>query len=108
MKIYNINYSKNVVDKIRDLFDYIAALNTYESASRYIDDLVDEIDTLSYRADTISELIYTTAHFRNTNSKRLLAKNGKISVFFHVRQNYVFVDDIIPSKLVYQVIDFTP
>lgn len=108
MQIYNINYSKDVVDKIKDLFDYIASINTYESANKYVDDLIEEINTLSYRADTISESIYTTTHTRNKKSKRLLVKKGKISVFFHVTRNYVFVDDIIPSKLVYRVIYFTP
>ena len=108
MQIYDVNYSKSVVDKIGDLFDYIAAINTEASANRYIDDLIDEIDTLSYRADTIPQLIYTTAHARNISTKRLLVKKGIISVFFHITHNCVFVDDIIPSKLVYQVIGFTP
>lgn len=108
MQIYDVNYSKSVVDKIRDLFNYISSINTEVSANRYIDDLIDEIDTLSYRADTIPQLIYTTAHARNISSQRLLVKKGKISVFFHITHNCVFVDDIIPSKLVYQVIGFTP
>lgn len=104
MQIYDVNYSKSVVDRIKDLFDYIATINTYESAARYVDDLIDEINTLSYRADTIPKLLYTTPLVRNLNSKRLLVKNGKISVFFHITDNYVFVDYIIPSKLVTQEI----
>lgn len=104
MQIYDVNYSKSVVDKIKDLFDYIATINTYESAARYVDNLIDEINTLSYRADTIPKLLYTTPHVRNLNSKRLLVKKGKISVFFHITDNYVFVDYIIPSKLVTQEI----
>ena len=108
MQIYDINYSKCVVDKIGDLFDYIATINTYESANRYVEELIDEINTLSYRADTIQSLVYTTAHNHNTSSKRLLVKKNKISVFFHITRNCIFVDDIIPSKLVYHVMDFTP
>ena len=47
MQIYDVNYSKSVVDKIKDLFDYIATINTYESAARYVDDLIDEIVQIS-------------------------------------------------------------
>lgn len=108
MKNYTVEYSKRVFEKIKDLINYISSINTPESGMRYVDSLYDEINTLSYRADTIPELIWDTCYFYHINEKRLLVKHGKITVFFHVKNNKVIVDDIVPSKLMTHKSDFTP
>lgn len=108
MKNYTVEYSKRVFDRVNDLLVFISSIYTPEAGFRYIDSLYDEINTLSYRADTIPELIWDTLYFYHINEKRLLVKHGKIAVFFHVKNDKVIVDDIVPSKLLTRMRDFTP
>ena len=65
----------------------------------YTNSLVDEILTLSYRADTMPQLIWDTADVHHPDSRRMLVKHGRLAVFFIIYKDYVIVYDIVPSKL---------
>ncbi len=108
MKIYTVEYSKRVFDRVNDLLIFISSIYTPKAGLKYIDSLYDEINTLSYRADTIPELIWDTFYSYHINEKRLLVKHTKIAVFFHVKNDKVIVDDVVPSKLLTRRRNFTP
>lgn len=61
MKMYNVRFTRGLYDKIEEISKYIASINTAESGVRYANSLVDEILTLSYRADTMPPLIWDKA-----------------------------------------------
>jgi len=108
MKTYKVRFARKVYDQIESIAIYITSINTIESSIRYINSLVDEILTLSYRADTIPKLEWEIPHVIFPNTKRLLVKKGKLTVFYAKYQDYVLVYDIVPSKLITHKSDFTP
>ena len=99
MKTYKVRFSKGLYDRIEEISQFIASINTIESAVRYADTLVDEILTLSYRAESMPQLEWDTTDKRHSDSRRMLVKNGKMSVFFIIYMDYVIVYDIVPSVL---------
>lgn len=107
MKTYKVKFSRKVYDKIESIADYITSINTVESSIRYTNALIDEILTLSYRADTIPPLQWETLYNTYPYSKRLLVKKGKLTVFFIIYKDYVIVYNIVPSSLVTKEVDST-
>lgn len=97
--MYNVRFTRGLYDKIEEISKYIASINTAESGVRYANSLVDEILTLSYRADTMPPLIWDKADVQHPDSRRMLVKKGRLSVFFIIYKDYVLVYDIVPSKL---------
>jgi hypothetical protein len=86
MKTYNVRFTRGLYDKIEEI-------------AKFISSLVDEILTLSYRADTMPKLIWDSSDVQHSDSRRMLVKKGRLSVFFIIYKNYVIVYDIVPSKL---------
>jgi len=83
MKTYNVKFSRGLYDKIKEISKYISSINTVDSGVRYANTLVDEILTLSYRADTIHQLIWDTADVQHPESKRMFVceKKGNLQCF---------------------------
>lgn len=99
MRKYKVRISGKAFKKIEDFSKFIISVNTKDSSEKYIDELINEILTLSYRADTIPILLWKTCYIQKPDTKRLLVKKGKVTVFFHTIEDFVMVDDIVPSKL---------
>lgn len=99
MIIYEVLISQSLVEKLSDIAKYIDSINTYPSGENYINELIDDIMTLSYRAESIPRLQWRTKAKFHPQEKRLLVKKGKFAVFFHTYYNYVIVDDIVPSSM---------
>ena len=99
MKTYNVRFSRGLYDKIEEIAKFISSINTAESGVRYANSLVDEILTLSYRADTMPQLIWDTADVHHPDSRRMLVKHGRLAVFFIIYKDSVIVYNIVPSKL---------
>ena len=99
MKTYNVRFTRGLYDKIDEIAHFISSINTAESGVLYANSLVDEILTLSYRADTMPKLIWDTANVQHPDTRRMLVKKGRLSVFFVIYKDYVLVYDIVPSKL---------
>jgi len=100
MTIYEVLISQTVVEKLSDVAKYINSINTYPSGENYINELIDEVMTLSYLADSIPLLQWRTKTKYHQQEKRLLVKKGKFAVFFHTYYSYVIVDDIVPSSII--------
>ena len=99
MKTYNVRFTKGLYDKIEEISKFISSINTAESGVRYANSLVDEILTLSYRADTMPRLMWDTSDVQHSDSRRMLVKKGRLSVFFIIYKDNVLVYDIVPSVL---------
>lgn len=81
---------------IDEIADYIIGLNTREHAVQYVRELLAEISELSFLADTLP---VSTSPFILQYHKNAI-KHGVWCVIFHVENNYVIIDKILPSKLV--------
>lgn len=100
MKNYTIRYSQQVIDRLSEIAIFIDNYFIFPSSLKYVEEIRQEIDTLSYLADAIPKLLWRTKSKYHPNEKRLLVKNGKFTVFFHTFYNFVVIDDIVPSRIV--------
>ena len=101
MTIYeDIVFSPAVVADIADISRYIRAKNTQEAANKYIDNLEAEINSLTLLADFIPKSKFEVHRRYHPEAKRMLTRNRKWNVVFHVEDKKVVIDKILPSKLV--------
>ena len=77
-----------------------APLSTLMNNLRYADELVAEINQLSYLADAMAVIPSKTLALYHPLAQRLLSNNRKWCIIFHKTEKYVFVHKIIPSSAV--------
>ena len=100
MNYYKVAISKNVFTEIEEITDFIIKISTPEHAIKYKNQLISEIAALSYMADVINYSQWKVAKRCHPKAKRMITKNKKWNVIFHVEGFYVIVDKIIPTKMV--------
>lgn len=100
MNYYKVAISKNVFTEIEEIADFIIKISTPEYAIKYKNQLISEIAALSYMADVINYSQWKVAKRCHPKAKRMITKNKKWNVIFHVEGFYVIVDKIIPTKMV--------
>ena len=101
MKLYKVVISQEVYTKLLDIALYIDSFNIYPAGLNYISEIETEIRSLAYRAGSIPDMIWKPPKKQPKSTKRLLVKGGKLAVLFHIYHNYVIVDDIVPSSMLY-------
>ena len=88
MKIYKeVVFSRTVLDDIAGL-------------GKYIDALEAEINALVFLADVIQKSQMQTIVKYHPEAKRMITRNRKWNVIFHTDGDKVFVDKLIPCKMV--------
>lgn len=100
MNYYKVAVSKNVFTEIEEIADFIIKISTPEHAVKYKNQLILEISSLSYMADVINYSQWKIAKCCHPKAKRMITKNKKWNIIFHVDGIYVIVDKIIPTKMV--------
>lgn len=100
MNYYKVAVSKNVFTEIEEIADFIIKISTPEHAIKYKNQLISEIAALSYMADVINYSQWKVAKRCHPKAKRMITKNKKWNVVFHVEGFNVIVDKIIPTKMV--------
>lgn len=100
MNHYKVDISQEVFAEIEDIADFIIKISTPEHAIRYKNQLIGEIATLSYMADVINFSQWKVAKRCHPKAKRLITKNKKWNIIFHIAGDDVIVDKMIPSKMV--------
>ena len=101
MENYRIIVHDRVYKTIERIQDYIASLNTYEAAEIYSIKLFAEIKTLAnpILANAIQYSQWQTSKKLHPHAKRLITKNRKWNIIFHIQGRYVIIDGIIPTSL---------
>jgi len=101
MKIYKeVVFSKDVLGDIATLGNFISSQNTQEAANKYIDALEAEISALIFLADVIQKSQLQTILRYHPDAKRMITRNRKWNVIFHTEGDKVFVDKLIPCKMI--------
>lgn len=100
MKQYGVSVSKTILSEIQTIADFIISISTPEHAIRYKNQLMSEIATLSYMADIINYSRWKTAKRFHPKAKRLITKNRKWNIIFHIDGNDVVIDKLLPSKMI--------
>ena len=83
-----------------EIADHIIELSRPEHAVRYVHEMVAEIKDLSHIADMLPDSDSTFIKKHHPNAKRYNIKHGTWCVIFHVEDDFVIIDRIMPSCMV--------
>ena len=100
MKIREVIILPQVRNDLSEIIEFITYNTSEENALRYADELIDEINELSYLADAMAMIPSKTLSQYHPLAQRLLSNNRKWCIVFHKTEKYVFVHKIIPSSAV--------
>lgn len=70
-----------------------------EGAVRYANTMKEEIKSLSVYADCMSRTTSRTLLLIHPNARRMVSHNRRWMYIFHVEEDIVIVDRIIPAKM---------
>ena len=97
MKIREVIILPQVRDDLAEIIEFVTFNTSEENALRYADDLIAEINQLSYLADAMAVIPSKTLAQYHPLAQRLLSNNRKWCIVFHKTDRFVFVHKIIPS-----------
>ncbi|MBR1850853.1 MAG: hypothetical protein IJ789_05720 [Bacteroidales bacterium] len=100
MREYSVDYSARVIWDIDRLTRWAAQQHTASFAERYVNDIIDEIKTLSYLADVLPKCKYRLPKVYHPKANTLVVGHRKLTVIFHIDGEYVIVDKILPSCMI--------
>lgn len=100
MKIREVIILPQVRNDLAEIIEFITYNTSEENALHYADELVDEINQLSYLADAMAMIPSKTLAQYHPLAQRLLSDNRKWCIVFHKTEKYVFVHKTIPSTMI--------
>ena len=100
MNIREVIVLPQVRDDFAEIIEFITYNTSEENALRYADELIAEINQLSYLSDAMAVIPSKTLALYHPLAQRLLSNNRKWCIIFHKTEKYVFVHKIIPSSVV--------
>ena len=100
MRTYKVVYSKAAINDIDGVVNYIISIYRVESGLRYKRRIQSQLDALAYCADSFGYSRRIMVRKIHSKAKTLSIMNRRWTVVFHIDGDYVFVDRIIPSKLI--------
>ena len=101
MKRYRVEYDIEAESDIEALIAWVADKTSIEYSRRYINGIFDEIDTLSYLAPMLPKCKYELPKLYHPEAKTLVIGNNKLTAIFHIDGDYVIVDKILPSAMIF-------
>lgn len=100
MKNYDIRILETAEADIEELAEFLFEKLSHESAYRYIDFMRQEAKSLSIYANCFSESRSTIIRSIHPKARRMVSHNHKWAFVFHIEDETVFVDRILPSSIV--------
>ena len=88
MKIREVIILPQVRDDLAEIIEFITYNTSEENALRYADELIDEINQLSYLADAMAEIPSKTLAQYHPFAQRLLCNNRKWCFIFQFSPYY--------------------
>ena len=102
MKIYEVYVRNSAKADINGIADFLFANLSKESAYKYLRIIGNEIKSLSVYADCFLESRSKTIRSIHPHAKRMLSHNRRWNYVFHIEDDCVIVDRILPSKMIIQ------
>ena len=99
MKTYKVIVSKAAVLDLDSISSYVASLYRPESGHKYVNRILGQLASLSYTADIYPSSRFATAKAVHPNARTISIINHRWTVVFHIKEQYVMIDRIIPSKM---------
>lgn len=92
--------SDDSVEDLRDVASFIISVSRRQHAMRYIDEVLAELNTLSYMATMLPEPEYCYTKRFHPEAKMMKLHNKPLSAIFHIEGEYVIVDRIVHSSMI--------
>lgn len=100
MKTYNLKLKETAEADIHGLFGFLIVVMSQDGANRYIDTMMNEVRSLSILADLYSTSRYADILKYHPEARHMVSHNKRWVYVFHIDDDTVVVDRIIPSKLI--------
>lgn len=100
MRKYRVEYDIEAEADIAALVAWVSGKTSIDYSRRYINRVFDEIDVLSYLAPMLPESKYELPKRYHPEAKIYAIAKKKLTVVFHIEEDYVIVDKILPSALI--------
>ena len=100
MRKYRVEYDIEAEADIAALVAWVSEKTSIDYSRKYINRVFDEIDVLSYLAPMLPESKYELPKRYHPEAKTYVVGNKKLTVIFHIDEDYVIVDKILPSALI--------
>ena len=100
MTTYKIRIDDSAESDLRNLFEFLISVMSRDGANRYIDMIMNEVLSLSILADIYSPSSYADIRRYHPKARRMVSHNKRWVYIFHIEDDTVVVDRILPSKLI--------
>lgn len=87
-------------EDIRDIIKYIISVSRLSHAERYVDEIVADLETLSYMATILPAPIFDYPKRFHPNAKIIKIRNKPLCAIFHIDGDYLIVDRIVHSSMI--------
>lgn len=99
MRSYKVIVSKEALSDLDSIAAYVAGLYRPSSGHKYVNRILGQIASLAFTADIYRFNGLATAKAIHPQAKTLPVVNHRWTVVFHISEDFVIVDRIIPSKM---------
>lgn len=99
MKIRKVIFSKTAVDDLDDIVSYILIIYRLEAGLKYTERIREQLHSLAYCAESLAPNRFDTIRYRYPESKTVSIMNHRWTAVFHIDEDFVIIDRLIPSKM---------
>ena len=100
MTTYKIRIDDSAESDLRHLFDFLINVMSRDGANRYIDMITNEVLSLSILANVYSPSQYADIRRYHPQARRMVSHNKRWVYIFHIQDDSVIIDRILPAKLI--------
>ena len=100
MKTYNVIIKAAAEADLMNLAFFLRKVMSVEGAWKYHQSMLNEVHSLSILADLYPPSRYADIRRYHPHARRLVSHNKRWVYIFHIEDDTVMVDRILPSKLI--------
>ena len=100
MTICKVEIDESARNDLSNLLTFLKTVMSREGALRYIDVMVEEVQSLSLFAGLYQPSRSMIIRKIHPAARRMLSHNRKWNYVFHIEDDTVVVDRILPSKMI--------
>jgi len=99
MQIYEVRISHGARVDMAELRRFLKDMMTVDGAIRYANNMREEIKMLALYADLYGKSTSMTLRQIHPEARRMVSHNRRWIYVYHIEENYVVVDRILPAKM---------
>ena len=100
MKEYKVEIDSSAREDIEELAEFLSTKLSLEGARKYLDSMIQEVLSLSVYADVYFKSRSKTIKMIHPQARRMVSHNKKWNYIFHIEDDFVIVDRIMPAKMI--------